>query len=131
MICKLCDKEKKLIRAHIIPESFYSKGHKKLYADDLIYEKKMPKGLYDTEILCGECDNKIGKLDGLAKKILMDKKGVTSFVYHSNVNPEQFLNVFKLDNKSMYDSLNLFFISLGSVDISHRQPQKSTSHCHN
>jgi len=89
MKCKLCDKENKLIKAHIIPEFFYK--NLKIYLPDkkgqgrlhgylkkngiLSFLKKgIPKGLYDTEILCKNCDSIIlKKFDDFGKEILFDK----------------------------------------------------------
>lgn len=87
MICKLCLQEKKLIRAHIIPDFFYrnlglyipdSNGqgrvHKAEFNDKKFYSKKsgLPTGIYDTNILCKECDNLIGVFEDYAKKVLFD-----------------------------------------------------------
>lgn len=60
-LCRLCGKEKKLIRAHIIPEKFYTRlneGAYKLVAKDK-FPSRSQKGLYDGSILCQECDNEI------------------------------------------------------------------------
>ena len=69
MTCKLCEQEKKLIKAHILPKFLYEKmkdennsfltvnydikdfkNHKK---------KKVQIEDYDPKILCGDCDNRI------------------------------------------------------------------------
>jgi hypothetical protein len=71
-VCRLCDKEKKLIKAHIIPDW----AHRTLKQDNhLIYlstgakERKIQSGYWDNSILCRECDGDvIGQYDTYAKK---------------------------------------------------------------
>lgn len=109
----MCLEMKPLIKAHIIPYSFYSKcSTTKLYADKLPYSKKRPKGAYDSTILCGECDGKIGKLDHIAKQILIDRIGISRHEVKNPDNPNNILIAYKLTDKSLYDKLNRFFISL-------------------
>lgn len=67
MKCKLCGSEKKLIRAHIIPEYFYKElydtGHSFFaFQEDqnAIKRSLKRKGFYDLNILCKECDAKLG-----------------------------------------------------------------------
>jgi len=97
MICRLCKKDKKLIKAHIFPAFFYKNFH--LYTPDIKgqgrihkvvisgnnihYSKKgLPEGLYDPNILCKECDNYFNEeFENYANKILF---------YNSNSkNPHQ------------------------------------------
>ena len=76
MACRLCDKDKKLIKAHIIPEFLYK--DLKLYAPDSSgqgrlhgirntngnienLKKGLPSGIYDSTILCKDCDSTILK----------------------------------------------------------------------
>lgn len=80
MICKLCSKDKKLINAHIIPESFFrflSGGINNSISPMLIsdwdkYPKRSPIGIYDNQILCAECDHFLGILDDYGKHFLID-----------------------------------------------------------
>lgn len=70
MKCKLCLKEyKKLCKAHIIPEFMYKdlydeKGFLYIieFKENKIKTKKIPKGKYDKEILCLDCDNYINEI---------------------------------------------------------------------
>lgn len=61
--CRLCGVEKKLCKAHVIPESFYGSligGDQQLYAfsgSGEIPPSRRPIGSYDPRILCSECDN--------------------------------------------------------------------------
>jgi hypothetical protein len=89
MLCKLCLKEKKLIKAHIYPEFFYknlglyvtdNKGRGRIQrviieSDKIRYDKKgLPIGIYDHNILCLECDNYINEeFEVYSKRILFDE----------------------------------------------------------
>jgi hypothetical protein len=78
-ICKLCGQDKKLIKAHIIPEPFYQL----LYDDKhriaeisfkdwaVVDEKYRSKGIYDSTILCHDCDGGIigSKYDDYAASV--------------------------------------------------------------
>ena len=75
--CKLCRQQKKLIKAHIIPEAFYElKKHGNL---PLVILGEAPKGkvkksrlgYYDENILCEMCDCELGKLDQHAAEKLL------------------------------------------------------------
>ncbi|WP_452231662.1 hypothetical protein [Lacinutrix sp. MEBiC02595] len=68
--CRLCLKDKKLIKAHIIPDFLYS-GMKAEDDKNIFYEvtynfakkesrsKKIQTGDFDKNILCEDCDNRI------------------------------------------------------------------------
>jgi len=76
--CKLCDKDKKLIKAHIIPASSFKdlypkKGNQdslKFISTELQHQKRIPIGLYDKNILCSKCDNLINQYENYSRKIL-------------------------------------------------------------
>ena len=82
--CKLCGLEKKLIKAHIIPEfmykPLYNENHK-FYEltkeDNLKGEKVIPYkqiGEFDKDILCEKCDNELlGSLEKYAQKVFFRK----------------------------------------------------------
>ncbi len=88
MTCKLCDKDKKLIKAHVIPEFLYrdidlyisdKKGQGRLHGftntngNVEFMNKGLPTGIYDTTILCKECDSvTIKEYDDYGKKIFRD-----------------------------------------------------------
>ena len=77
MICKGCGEDKKLIRAHIIPEAFFrglrfDETPPKLITDIKgVYPRKTPIGVYDTGILCRNCEDIFGKLDDYGQAILL------------------------------------------------------------
>lgn len=75
MKCKFCEHDKKLIKAHIIPESIllYSSGNEPaqiLSSSDEVFPKRSPIGIYDTSILCKECDSAMGVWDDYGKQFL-------------------------------------------------------------
>lgn len=119
--CKLCGKKKPLIRAHIIPRFLYA-HNSVLISDDTSFIKRCPKGIYDKTILCGKCDNKLGRLDDFAKRTLVDHSGVISEVLHNHLPPYQPAWIYRLKDKAGYDKINRFFISvLWRASISSRK----------
>jgi len=73
--CRLCKQEKKLIDAHIIPDFMYeyifASGGIVKTSSKFKKSRKIPTGVYDSTILCGECDNDIinRKYENYASKI--------------------------------------------------------------
>lgn len=62
-ICNFCNKEEKLIKSHIIPKKFYTNRLKFSNKDflwcadpDKTHDKRNRTGIYDENILCGNCD---------------------------------------------------------------------------
>ena len=88
-LCKLCNKEKKLIKAHIIPEwvTKFIKDEdtrpiKVLSTKEGTYPRKSYTGEYDENILCASCDEKIGQWDDYAKTFFLsdiDKSTIRKF----------------------------------------------------
>jgi len=75
MICKLCQKERVLIKSHIVPEWAYTtlynkKGHfKPINVNSSLLGKAYQNG-FKEELLCEECDRDIiGKYDEYAKNL--------------------------------------------------------------
>ena len=84
-ICKLCSQIKNLINAHIIPASFWNVGSKPLavFSDiNMAKPRKSPIGIYDSNILCDDCDNQLGKLDQYALENLIRKSVTTNLSSH-------------------------------------------------
>lgn len=81
-VCHLCDQEKTLIDAHLLPKAFF----RFLYPDSKIddanplimirgdrdYAGRSSIGVYDSNILCRDCDGFLGELDQLGKEIFLD-----------------------------------------------------------
>ena len=81
-ICKLCGQNKVLIKAHIIPESFYNFLYNASHAFTEVLDNdgdpkksRRRKGLYDSTILCKECDTRLGSLyDDYGSRIFFGHK---------------------------------------------------------
>ncbi|MGR6859971.1 hypothetical protein ACU5EH_06265 [Aliivibrio salmonicida] len=77
MKCKGCNQDKKLIKAHIIPESFFIKMKSsdkqlKIITDiSGVYPKKSPIGVYDKNILCRDCEDRFQKIDDYGYNVLI------------------------------------------------------------
>jgi hypothetical protein len=81
MKCKLCGLDKKLVKAHIIPNFMYSGLFSKTH--DIISanlsnpksKKKIQTGYFDKNILCESCDNEIiGSYERHAHRVLFDEQ---------------------------------------------------------
>jgi hypothetical protein len=103
-VCRLCGEEKQLIKAHIIPQQFFTHDRKRLVSvsKDKVFLSKCPVGIYDEGILCGSCDGKLGVFDQEAQTLLLSE-----------------LSLYKCENayiipatKFNHKKLKLFFISL-------------------
>lgn len=79
MNCKFCGESKKLIRAHIIPEAFFRvlrDGERPpVIVSDIagVYPKRSPIGVYDTGILCIECEREFGPTDEYGAVVLVNE----------------------------------------------------------
>lgn len=112
MNCKLCGKDKKLVRAHIIPKSLW----KPLFEDELspqthpaaptVDDKKYPVGVYDTGILCAQCESIFSPWDDYAQKLLLAKPTKDQYVIKNG------RKIAYIENAIDYSKLKLFFISL-------------------
>lgn len=119
-ICYFCGLEKKLRKAHIFPRKLYEpireSSLNELPGDQVpmmyvVGTNRKPKpfqsGIYDSSILCRECDNNpIGFWDNYGQTLLL-----------SPSNPENYISdpvagfVYKIDSFD-YKSLKLFFMSI-------------------
>lgn len=78
MICKGCNKDTKLVKSHIIPESFYrvlrgkEETLKLVPTDHEQYPKRAPIGVYDPRILCGDCESLFKEVDDYAANVLIN-----------------------------------------------------------
>lgn len=79
MKCRGCGEERKLIKAHIIPRSFYMdlrNTEKFLHvvpSDPSLRVAKSNIGDYDMGILCHECDQHLATFDDYGKQVLIDR----------------------------------------------------------
>ena len=112
MKCHLCLEDRKLIKAHIIPESFFlplrfGKRAPEIHTNiDGEHPKRSPVGIYDTLILCSKCDNTIGDWDNYAQQLLLKEFNEDLAVYDGSKKV-----AYKIDSFD-YEKLKLFFISV-------------------
>jgi hypothetical protein len=76
--CKLCGFSKTLIKAHIIPESFFKEasngGGAQLISTNLNeFPKRLPIGPYDKELLCKCCEEKFQELDDFGARVFLSQ----------------------------------------------------------
>ncbi len=123
MTCKLCDEEKKLIEAHIVPRCVLSPLLSpagpmiRLTNDPKVYPQSSHTGEYDKNILCAECDNSFSPYDDYAGELLLNGFE-EKYSLQSNTNQRPpFYMVPEYD----YKKLKLFFLSvLWRMSISSR-----------
>jgi hypothetical protein len=117
MKCKLCGKNKKLLKkSHIIPEFMYQdlfdykhRIHEvSIKQKNQIQSKTRQSGGYDKNILCGNCDNKIlGRLERYASLVFYG--GIELKIENvSNKNQSIYVSVKGID----YRKLKLFLLSI-------------------
>ena len=112
MVCRFCGDNKKLIKAHVIPEAFFRRLRDGKYPPKLLsnkeneYPKKAPIGVYDAKILCEHCERQFSDWDNYAQDLLGEEPKNSSPIIEGNQ-----LGGYEIKNYR-YDSLKLFFISL-------------------
>lgn len=111
-LCQGCGLERKLIKAHAIPESFFVKmrsehGAPKLMTDVKgIYPKKSLIGVYDNKSLCRECEDKFQNVDDYGQQVLLQQESEHEKLIVSG--KVQGYRVKDVD----YKKLKLFFVSV-------------------
>ena len=111
MICRGCNQDKKLVRAHIIPESFFrelrsEEGTLKLVTNTKgVYTKRAPIGVYDQEILCKDCEDLFQEVDDYAAKILLNSDNHEELLHYGKLAGYRIKNI-------NYILLKRFVISL-------------------
>lgn len=110
--CRLCLKEKKFIKAHIIPEGFFRPLRSGSLAPEMhtntpgSYPKRTQVGAYDSSILCLECDQKMAPWDGYAQEVLIHRFSEANEILLQGRTVARRIENFD------YRRLKLFFISL-------------------
>ena len=105
-------KERSLVKAHIIPEAFFSilNTSEKTTGSDIKlwtlapYSQRRPVGIYDPNILCKDCDSSIGIYDDCGSKFLLHSR---HFKCHEQNNCYEV----NISNKE-YVKLKKFFVSV-------------------
>lgn len=112
MICRYCGEDKKLVKAHAIPEAFFGRLRngqdppRLLTNTENSYPERAPIGIYDRTILCAECEAHFGDWDNYAQDILgPEPKGATQIAENGKVGGYEISGY-------RYDLLKLFFVSL-------------------
>lgn len=112
MKCKMCDEEKKLIQAHIIPRSFHEPLKQSgqipiiITSKEGVYPKRSQTGIYDTEILCEDCEKLFSPWDDYGNKFLFQELEDSNYIVS---NGERIAYNYGLCD---YEKLKLFFISM-------------------
>ncbi len=113
MLCKLCNKERKLVKAHIIPECFFrllrsddGRSSVAVTNTDNLPHKRAPIGIYDKNLLCEECERLFSDWDSYGCKLFI--KQISEF---KELKDGNYIAAYTLEEFD-YDRLMLFFISL-------------------
>lgn len=112
MQCRLCDQDKKLIKAHIIPRSFYEplrlNGQAPvIYSSNAdVHPKISQTGIYDKEIVCEDCERIFSPWDDYSKKFLFQE--LHKDRYRVSNGERLAYNFGPCD----YEKLKLFFLSV-------------------
>lgn len=110
MRCRYCRDGTNLIEAHVIPEGFYRPFRQAGQAPRLLssndYPRRIPIGVYDSTILCAQCEPRFGPWDQYAQELLRDDP------MHATIHRVGDRIVGYEIAEWRYDLLKLFFISL-------------------
>jgi hypothetical protein len=112
MICKLCGLDKKLIRAHVIPRSFYRIDPAEKTPTRLVtnvagrYAQKTPIGVYDDTIVCEDCEHRFTKWDEYGDELFLKSWDKFAPIIHRNEEVGYGLNAYD------YSKLKMFFLSV-------------------
>lgn len=118
MLCKLCNQDKKLIDAHIIPLKYFETGSDLKSYGAGMRPSRRPKGPYDKEILCAECDGVIGKLDSHSYDFFLSAPDSVELIH----DPEDKIHAIQIYQKSVkgYEINKFVYSVLWRASISTR-----------
>ncbi len=110
MECKFCHQDRKLVKAHVVPRSFFEINPTELprLATDKegTFPKRAPTGIYDTQLVCETCERLISPYDDYALRLLVaDREAASQVVYEGQVIAYNY-------GAYDYQKLKLFFLSL-------------------
>lgn len=97
-ICRLCQNDRTLIKAHVIPEAFLSFPPPEVGVNKILsnkaghYPKRSRIGIYDSGILCGECDADLGELDQHAVEQLCRSDEINNISRNGEKNSREYLS---------------------------------------
>ena len=77
-ICKLCKNEATLIKAHVIPKSFWeidaSQPTPRMVTNtEGVFPKRIPIGVYDQTIVCEPCERSFSDYDSYAAHLFLSR----------------------------------------------------------
>ncbi|MFC4233891.1 hypothetical protein ACFOY8_01490 [Thalassospira xianhensis] len=120
--CKFCGKDKKLVKAHIIPRSLYGFPKEKGYEPYKFitnvkgfYSSRSATGVYDPELVCLDCESMFSAPDKYAYEIFLGSKSVWKKrpnIKAKKIPPEDF----------DYKLFKLFFLTLLWRSSTTKQP---------
>ena len=112
IICRLCGQEKIPIKCHIIPKCFFKlpgnekKPHFIISSKKKDFKKRIPTGVYDEDIICGDCESLFLPWDTYACKFFKSKDFSKIVLREDGQTKECIQTDFD------YPRLKLFFMSL-------------------
>lgn len=110
MTCKFCGQNKKLIKAHIIPECFWVSSGEKSSSQYLVtplkeeFPRRRPIGIYDQNLVCLECEQIWNDYDTYSCELLSNQ-------FQGKLNEYEGFKWYVIDSYN-YSNLKLFFMSL-------------------
>jgi hypothetical protein len=115
--CQLCALPKKLVKSHVIPDNL-NRVLRDVLGDDpnapmLTIDKRTgktkryPMGVYDKQILCGECDGSFSPWEEHARDVLFTKHSYTGVLYNGQGQPHCYTLL-----GADYTTLKLFVLSV-------------------
>lgn len=112
--CKLCGETRRLVRAHIIPESFFRDAQIGEEALHLIggpnprYARRSPIGVYDKNLVCAFCERLFGPWDTYAADLLINRRNAAfkPLLIDGRMVPAQVADPYD------YEKLRMFVLSL-------------------
>lgn len=112
MPCRLCGNERPLIDAHVIPKSFHRIDPTERHPSRMLtnvpgmYARKLRKGVYDSKIVCEECERRFSPWDDYAAELFLEKWADFQPIVEGGSHVGFTIPAFD------YPKLKLFFISL-------------------
>lgn len=109
--CKLCLEDKKLVKSHIIPRSFFKvddpkEGYFAITSNPEEFKRRIPTGYYDEDILCLDCEKKFGPWDTYGNEFLNRKELPTKTLIEGNKKENY------IEPDFDYTKLKMFFLSV-------------------
>ena len=110
MQCKFCRQERKLVEAHVIPRSFFEidpANPPRLASNkDGVFPKRSPAGMYDTQLVCEDCERMFSPFDDYAQRLLVANREAAKPIYDGE---QPIAYIYEAYD---YQKLKLFFLSL-------------------